>query len=142
MSILARAIDAAERVPLPDAVTLAGIDWLVGRTRRRLGTTPDADEVRFADEMARFPIAVHTDEANAQHYEVPSAFFGLVLQNTMEGFFADPVYGGNRDMVAWKMLGFPGARYDYRDHVERHGQRYPLPPVSIAGRPEWAGKAD
>ncbi len=35
--------------------------------------------------------------------------------NTIEGFFADPIYGGNRDMVGWKLVGFPGARYDYRD---------------------------
>ena len=64
-------------------------------------------------------------------------FFELLLQNTQEGFFADPVYGGNRNMVAWKMIGFPGTRYDYRDWVERHNQRYPLPPVGIGGRPEW-----
>jgi gluconate 2-dehydrogenase gamma chain len=63
-------------------------------------------------------------------------FFEHLLQNTREGFFADPVYGGNRDMVGWKMIGFPGARYDYRDWVERHNERYPLPPVGIAGRPE------
>ncbi len=65
------------------------------------------------------------------------AFFTLLLQNTIEGFFADPLYGGNRDMVGWKLIGFPGARYDYRDFVSRHGQRYPLPPVAIGGRPEW-----
>ena len=69
------------------------------------------------------------------------AFFELLLQNTQEGFFADPVYGGNRDMVGWKMIGFPGARYDYRDWVERHNERYPLPPVGIGGRPEWVRKA-
>jgi gluconate 2-dehydrogenase gamma chain len=64
-------------------------------------------------------------------------FFALLLQNTEEGFFADPIYGGNRDMAAWKMIGFPGARYDYRDWVERHNEPYPLPPVSIMGRPDW-----
>ena len=42
--------------------------------------------------------------------------------NTQEGFFADPIYGGNRDMAGWKMIGFPGARYDYRDWVERHNE--------------------
>jgi gluconate 2-dehydrogenase gamma chain len=62
------------------------------------------------------------------------AFFAQLLSLTKEGFFADPVYGGNRDMCAWKMIGFPGARYDYRDWVERHNERYPLPPVSIGGR--------
>ncbi len=60
-------------------------------------------------------------------------FFELVLQNTMEGFFADPLYGGNRNMVSWKMLGFPGARYDYRDHIDKHNVRYPRGPVSIYG---------
>lgn len=63
--------------------------------------------------------------------------FETILANAMEGFFADPIYGGNRDMVSWKMLGFPGARYDYRDYVERHNEKLDLPPLSIAGRPEW-----
>lgn len=63
------------------------------------------------------------------------AFFELLLRNAREGFFADPVYGGNRDMVGWKMIGFPGARYDYRMWVDRHNERFPLPPVSIGGRP-------
>ena len=64
--------------------------------------------------------------------------FEQLLNNTREGFFADPLYGGNRDMVGWKMVGFPGARYDYRDWVERHNERFPLPPVGITGRPDWA----
>jgi gluconate 2-dehydrogenase gamma chain len=68
------------------------------------------------------------------------AFFDLVLQNAMEGFFADPVYGGNRDMAAWKMIGFPGARYDYRAYVGKHNQPYPLGPVSIYGASDWAQK--
>jgi gluconate 2-dehydrogenase gamma chain len=64
-------------------------------------------------------------------------FFALLLQNTQEGFFADPIYGGNRNMAGWRLIGFPGARYDYRDWVERHNQPYPLPPVSIMGRSDW-----
>ena len=63
------------------------------------------------------------------------AFFELLLANTREGFFADPVYGGNRDMAGWKMIGFPGARYDYRMWVAHHNERFPLPPISIGGRP-------
>jgi gluconate 2-dehydrogenase gamma chain len=65
-------------------------------------------------------------------------FFETVLANTMEGFFADPIYGGNLDMAGWKLVGFPGARYDYRDHVSKHNQPYPLPPVSILGRNDWS----
>jgi gluconate 2-dehydrogenase gamma chain len=66
------------------------------------------------------------------------AFFKLLLQNTQEGFWSDPIYGGNRDMAGWKLIGFPGARYDHSAFVGRHGERYPLPPVGLKGRPEWA----
>jgi gluconate 2-dehydrogenase gamma chain len=64
-------------------------------------------------------------------------FFGLLLQNTVEGFFSDPLYGGNRDMVGWRLIGFPGARYDYRPYVGKHGERIDLPPVGLKGRAEW-----
>jgi gluconate 2-dehydrogenase gamma chain len=66
------------------------------------------------------------------------AFFAMFLQNTIEGYFSDPIYGGNKDMAAWKMIGFPGAHYDYREWVSRHGERVPYPPVSIKGRPGWS----
>lgn len=66
-----------------------------------------------------------------------SAFFQLVLDNTIEGFFSDPIYGGNRDMVGWRLVGFPGARYDYRDYLDHDGKRLDIPPVGLAGRPEW-----
>ncbi len=66
------------------------------------------------------------------------AFFQLLWQNTKEGFFADPVYGGNRGMAGWKMIGFPGARYDYRDWVEKHNQPYPLAPIGIQSHPDWS----
>ncbi|HEY3721279.1 MAG TPA: gluconate 2-dehydrogenase subunit 3 family protein [Roseiarcus sp.] len=65
------------------------------------------------------------------------ALFELLLKDVQQGFFADPIYGGNRDMVAWRMIGYPGARYDYRDWVGRHNERFPLPPVGITGRADW-----
>jgi cyclopropane-fatty-acyl-phospholipid synthase len=68
----------AERLPLPDALSRLGISMMVARTRQKLAGLPDAD-AEFAVGMAEFPIALHTDAANAQHYEVPAAFFGKVL---------------------------------------------------------------
>jgi cyclopropane-fatty-acyl-phospholipid synthase len=79
MNMLAFAINAAERAPLNDGVTLAGIDMLCARTKRRLATIPADAELAFVKDMAMFPIASHTDEANRQHYEVPAEFFSLVL---------------------------------------------------------------
>lgn len=62
-----------------------------------------------------------------------AAFFALLLRNTREGYFADPLYGGNRDMAAWKMVGFPGARADFTDFIDQQGRKYPYGPVSIDG---------
>jgi gluconate 2-dehydrogenase gamma chain len=62
-----------------------------------------------------------------------TAFFSLLLTNTKEGYFADPMYGGNKNMGSWKMIGFPGARADFADWIEQPGKVYPLGPVSIKG---------
>ncbi len=52
--------------------------------------------------------------ANSNSTDVPSStFFGMLYGNTVEGFFADPLYGGNRDKVGWKMIGFPGVAAAY-----------------------------
>jgi gluconate 2-dehydrogenase gamma chain len=63
---------------------------------------------------------------------VPSAvFFDMLLRMTVEGFFSDPVYGGNRDMVAWRMIGFPGAYADYYEAIDKHGVKFERAPMSI-----------
>ncbi|SHN81669.1 gluconate 2-dehydrogenase subunit 3 family protein [Bradyrhizobium erythrophlei] len=60
-------------------------------------------------------------------------FFNALLQITMEGFFADPMYGGNRDMAAWKMVGYPGLPATYRHDIKKYlGKVYDKPPRSIA----------
>ena len=69
----------AERAPLPDGLTLSAIDFFCGQTRRQLAKAPRLEEDSFARDMDAYPIAAHTDAANAQHYEIPDAFFGLVL---------------------------------------------------------------
>jgi len=38
------------------------------------------------------------------------AFFNTVRTHTMEGMFADPVYGGNKDFAGWRLVSFPGAQ--------------------------------
>ncbi len=38
-----------------------------------------------------------------------SVFFEQLLANTVEGYFADPLYGGNRGAATWKQIGYPGA---------------------------------
>jgi cyclopropane-fatty-acyl-phospholipid synthase len=79
MSLVTAATSVIERMPIPDAVTSAGISFLVDRTRRKLARGGGASEVDFARLMAEHPIAVRPDAANEQHYEVAPAFFGLAL---------------------------------------------------------------
>lgn len=61
-------------------------------------------------------------------------FFQLLWQNTQEGYFADPLYEGNRGFAGWNLVGFPGPRYNYVDDIRRYGQPYPLATVGLLGR--------
>jgi len=88
-----------------------------------------ADQDAFLQRMEKGDVALDGIDAKA--------FFAQLLQNTLEGFWSDPIYGGNRDMAGWKLIGFPGARYDNSEFVSQHGQKYPLPPVGLKGRVEW-----
>jgi len=61
-----------------------------------------------------------------------AVFFASLLDATMEGFFSDPKYGGNRDKVGWKLVGFPGVHASYANDIERHGIQWSRAPASIA----------
>ncbi len=52
------------------------------------------------------------------------AFFTLLRNYTIAGYFSDPVQGGNRDMVGWKMIGFPGAHISYFNEIEQYNQPF------------------
>ncbi|KAF1030982.1 MAG: Gluconate 2-dehydrogenase subunit 3 [Pseudomonas sp.] len=85
------------------------------------------------DSATREKLLHQLEVGDAQFDAVPAKiFFSLLLQNTKEGFFCDPIHGGNKGMVGWTLIGFPGARADFMDWVERNEQ-YPFPPVSIRG---------
>src|SRR5690349_4630748 len=63
---------------------------------------------------------------------IPSAvFFQSLLEMTIEGFFCDPVYGGNKDMVGWKLIGFPGAYANYYELVDQQNVAFTRPPMSL-----------
>ncbi len=61
-------------------------------------------------------------------------FFKMLWQNTCEGYFADPLYGGNRDFAGWKLVGFPGPRYNYVKEIVQYGKPYARPTVGLLGR--------
>ena len=60
-------------------------------------------------------------------------FFTTLYQNVMEGMFADPIHGGNRNKAGWKLIGFPGAIAVHHQNVEKfRGKKYSVEPVGIA----------
>lgn len=76
---VASLIRAGERLPLPDLVTRAAIGFLVGRTGRKLAAAEPGREAAFAAGMDDVPTAEHAEAANAQHHELPAAFFAEIL---------------------------------------------------------------
>jgi gluconate 2-dehydrogenase gamma chain len=52
------------------------------------------------------------EDGTAAGFTWPTAqeFFTTLRTHTMEGMFADPVYGGNKDFAGWRLVGFPGAQ--------------------------------
>ena len=97
----------------------------------------DSDLPDFVDlppeDQDRLLIALSEGEGDLEHTD-GKTFFDMLWQNTLEGYFGDPVHGGNRDMAAWRMIGFPGARYDYRPWVDHGGDKLTFDPVSVGGR--------
>lgn len=79
MTFVAKTISTFEQAPVPDAVTRFFMKQLVARTNRQCIESNGDENQRFAKEMADLPIAIHTDAANQQHYDVPAAFYDLVL---------------------------------------------------------------
>jgi cyclopropane-fatty-acyl-phospholipid synthase len=79
MSPVQKLIDWGERTRLPDFISRAAIATLVARTDLRLSRVAPGGDAAFAAEMTDYPIAIHADAANEQHYELPAAFFALIL---------------------------------------------------------------
>jgi len=107
----------------------AGIAAANAWTRKTYGR--DFDRLAPAERVAALTAM---EEGKAEFADVNAkAFFGRLHEMTVEGFFADPMYGGNRDKVGWKLIGFPGLPATYANAIDDYrGKRYTAPPQSIA----------
>jgi len=107
----------------------AGVEATNAWSRKTYGKTFD----RLAPEQ-RTQALKEMEEGKAQFQDFDSKlFFQRLLAITMEGFFSDPIYGGNRNKASWRMLGFPGLPATYADKLEQYrNKRYVAEPQSIA----------
>lgn len=81
----------------------------------------------------RTAVLTQLERQEIQLPTVPTAyFFNLLLELTMQGYFADPLYGGNKGKASWKMIGFPGIGAMYADKIEGYrNKKYMSEPLSI-----------
>jgi gluconate 2-dehydrogenase gamma chain len=107
----------------------AGIKATNAWTRKTYGK--DFDRLSGADREAALKAM---DAGKAELADVSGKeFLEMLLQSAMEGFFADPIYGGNRDKVSWRMVGYPGLPATYAGKaLEYRGKKVVLEPQSIA----------
>lgn len=51
--------------------------------------------------------------ATADPQDFAGQFYRILREHTVQGYFGDPAYGGNRELAGWKLVGFPGAQWGY-----------------------------
>lgn len=99
MSATSLAIAAAERLPIPDALTRRTIGALVARVDELAKNAGAAEMARtFAADMAGRAIAADVQAANAQHYELPASFFRLILGPNLK--YSSCLYERGDDLAA------------------------------------------
>ena len=71
------------------------------------------------------------EQGKASEFTWPSqqAFFNTLRTHTMEGMFADPVYGGNKNFAGWNLLAFPGAQPDFTPADMQSGKAFTREPM-------------
>jgi gluconate 2-dehydrogenase gamma chain len=71
------------------------------------------------------------EEGKATGFAWPSAkeFFSILRTHTMEGMFADPLYGGNKDFAGWRLVGFPGAQAVFTPTDLQNKQAFSRAPI-------------
>jgi gluconate 2-dehydrogenase gamma chain len=90
-----------------------------GKPFRNL-TSAQQDETIAALEQGKAPAFV---------WPTAQAFFNTVHKHTMEGLFADPIYGGNKDFAGWRLVGFPGAQPEFTPEDMQSREAFTREPI-------------
>jgi gluconate 2-dehydrogenase gamma chain len=116
------AVEAGAHIYLDHA--LAGFYFTLQQTYRRGLAAVDAySQTKYKNGFASLTstqqdaVLADMEKGSATGFYGPSAteFFSTLVKHVREGMFSDPLYGGNKNAVGWKMEGFPGAQVAYGD---------------------------
>lgn len=73
--------------------------------------------------------ALESGKAEGFAWPRAQALFNTLRTHTMEGMFADPVYGGNKDFAGWRLVGFPGAQPQFSEAELQSKQAFTRAPM-------------
>jgi gluconate 2-dehydrogenase gamma chain len=119
------------QLPLsPAELYRAGIEQCNAHCRKTHGKTFDRLDAKQKEDML---VGLRDGKVSFSNGLPARTFFGTMYQNVMEGMFADPIYGGNRNKVGWKMIGFPGVVAVHAQNVVKfRDKKFVAEPKSIA----------
>ena len=101
---------------------IAGLDAASHRTAGvPFAALPEAQQDAILHDLER---------GNLAGFRLAPAFMALLIQHTREGMFCDPAHGGNRDLVGWKLMGYPGIHRVWTEEEEQIGAVLPLRPMT------------
>jgi gluconate 2-dehydrogenase gamma chain len=98
--------------------------------RKGLATVDKVAKKKYGDRFSKLDEKTQTafladmEDGKVAGFKKSKDFFNLVLEDVYEGMFSDPVYGGNRDLAGWKLVGYPGAQRAYTAHELRNGPQH------------------
>ena len=109
-----------------------GLAQLDAYCRKAYGEPFAKLEARQQDEVIK---ALEEGKAGEFSWPTAQAFFNTVRTHTMEGMFADPIYGGNKDFAGWRLIGFPGGQLLFTPEDLESTQAFTREPiVGLQGR--------
>jgi gluconate 2-dehydrogenase gamma chain len=119
------------QLPLtPAQLYRAGIEQCNAYCRKTYSKTFDRLDANQKQEVL---VGLQGGKINFANGLPARTFFGTLYQNVMEGMFADPIHGGNRNKAGWRMIGFPGVVAVHAQNIAKFRDRkYLVEPKSIA----------
>ena len=98
--------------------------------RKGLATLDKVSKKKYGARFADLPDKTQTklladmEDGKVAGFKDSKDFFKMVLEDVYEGMFSDPLYGGNRDLAGWKLVGYPGAQRAYTEYELMHGPQH------------------
>jgi gluconate 2-dehydrogenase gamma chain len=115
---------------LPSQMYRAGIAGTNQASEKRYGKSFDLLDASQKEGMLK---SLEAGKVQFDSGLSSKAFFDVLYKSVVEGMFSDPIYGGNANKAAWKMLGFPGVvQTNARNIIEYKNKRYSPKVLSIA----------